>query len=284
MEIGISTASFFSKSTTEDSFSIIKSLGFKTCEVFLTTFSEYKYEFGVLLQEKSEGIDVYSVHSLNQHYEPELFNIVERTRKDSEFYFKEVCNIAKILNAKYYTFHGPARLKKTKYFLDFQWISDRLFSLNTILSTITQCECLLAYENVHWTYFNDPSFFESLKKISQIKACLDIKQAMQSGIDIYSYIDVMHDRLVNVHLCDYNEKGELRIPGRGCFDFTKLFFKLISIGYNGPLMIEVYPKDYNNFDELAASKEYLEDCLNKAYKKFNKIGEIYGQDKRNIEI
>jgi len=43
-------------------------------------------------------------------------------------------------------------------------------------------------------------------------------------------------------------------------------------------MIEVYPKDYNNFDELAASKEYLEDCLNKAYKKFNKIGEIYGQD------
>ena len=268
MVIGISTASFFSKVTTEDSANIIKSLGFKTCEVFLTTFSEYTPEFGILLKDRFQGLDVYSIHSLNQHYEPELFNFVERTRRDSEFFFEEVCYIAKILKAKYYTFHGPARLKRTKYSLDFQWISNRLSSLNNILGSITQGECYLAYENVHWTYFNDPVFFESLKVLSPVKACLDIKQAMQSGIDLYSYIDIMKDRLVNVHLCDYNENGELRIPGRGCFDFTKLFNKLISIGYNGPLMIEVYPKDYTKFDELEESKNYLQECLNDAYKNF----------------
>ena len=51
-------------------------------------------------------------------------------------------------------------------------------------------------------------------------------------------------------------------------DFTKLFNKLISIGYNGPLMIEVYPKDYTKFDELEESKNYLQECLNDAYKNF----------------
>ena len=53
MKVGISTATFFSKVLTEDSFSVIQRCGGDTCEVFLTTFYEYKDSFGRLLKEQN---------------------------------------------------------------------------------------------------------------------------------------------------------------------------------------------------------------------------------------
>ena len=68
MKVGISTATFFTKVLTEDSFSVIKRLGADTCEVFLTTFYEYKDAFAQLLKERKGDFDVYSVHSLNTQF------------------------------------------------------------------------------------------------------------------------------------------------------------------------------------------------------------------------
>lgn len=264
MKIGISTASFFSKIPTEESHKVIRDLGFSCCEVFLTTFSEYSPEFGQILAENFSGLEVYSVHSLNQHYEPELFNIMERTRNDSEVFFKQVALIAQLLHAKVYTFHGPARLKKIQYDLNYPWIAKRVNSLNTLLGELTSGVCQLAYENVHWTYFNKPDFFKNLRDYSTVCGCLDIKQAMQSKIDVYKYLKILGDRLINVHLCDYDTNGQLKIPGKGSFDFIAFFRKLYRLGYSGPLIIEVYPKDYIHFEELITSKIYLEECLNEA--------------------
>lgn len=70
MRLGISTATYFSKLVTEESFGQIEKLGLKTCEVFLTTFYEYTPQFGGLLAEKSKGLDIYSVHALTNQFEP----------------------------------------------------------------------------------------------------------------------------------------------------------------------------------------------------------------------
>ena len=48
MEIGISTATYFAKLPTEDTFEYIKDAGANICEVFMDTFSEYTPEFGRL--------------------------------------------------------------------------------------------------------------------------------------------------------------------------------------------------------------------------------------------
>ena len=48
MELGISTASFYTKLATEDTFSQIASIGANVCEVFLSSFSEYN---GAILDE-----------------------------------------------------------------------------------------------------------------------------------------------------------------------------------------------------------------------------------------
>ena len=119
MEIAISTATFFGKSYTEDSLDLIKSLGLKTVEVFLTTFREYEPVFGDLLASRKGDLNVHSVHSLNLHYEPELFNNAERTREDAEAILNKVMSNGAKLGAKYYTFHGIARLKKRPYVVDY---------------------------------------------------------------------------------------------------------------------------------------------------------------------
>lgn len=266
MKIGISTASFFSKEATENTFEVMKDLRIDICEVFLTTFREYKKSFAELLQERKQGIEVYSIHTLNVQFEPELFNPVARTREDSEYFYKEAATAAGILGAKYYTFHGLTRMKRTPYTIDYQRIGKRMDELDKMLIQTSGGSCRLAYENVHWTFFNSPDYFNELKKFTNVRACLDIKQAMQSKYDIYDYIDAMGDRLVNVHLCDFDENGKLHTPGKGSFDFTKLFRTLIDKGYAGPLIMELYAGNYQNYADIKEGRDYLQHCLEKASK------------------
>lgn len=263
MEIGISTASFFGKALTEDAFEIIEKMGIRVCEVFLTTFREYLPEFGQLLKSRKGDIEVYSIHTLNQQFEPELFNPVARTKEDSEFFMKQAAAVAGILHAKYYTFHGPARLKRKPYVFDYKRLGARADEIDLLLQQYGN-GCRLAYENVHWTYFSTPDFFTNLKENSRISACLDIKQAMQAGVSVYEYIDCMGDRLVNVHLCDYDSSGKLCVPGKGGFDFISLFSYLMEKGYDGPLMMELYAGDYSDYGEVERGYQYLQNCLSKA--------------------
>jgi|AGTN01.1.fsa_nt_gi Sugar phosphate isomerases/epimerases len=86
---------------------------------------------------------------------------------------------------------------------------------------------------------------------------------MQSGYSVYDYLDAIGDRLKNVHLCDFDENGKLSVPGKGTFDFVALFKRLSDMGYDGPLMLEVYAGDYENFEEVKRGAEYLRECLDK---------------------
>ncbi|MDR2046418.1 MAG: sugar phosphate isomerase/epimerase [Clostridiales bacterium] len=263
MEIGISTASFFNKEVTENSFRLMKSLGFNLTEIFLTTFSEYEKEFvdGAELRRKESGVEAFSVHSLNQHYEPELYNVNPRTRGDAEVFYRKLCYAAKAFSARYYTFHGPALLKRTAYNFDFKYLGERTRNLCDIIGGYG---AELAYENVHWTYFSTPEYFLNLKREAPaLKACLDIKQAMQSKIPYTEYLKVMGGRLVNVHVCDY-DGDRLCVPGSGCFDFVTFFKRLKDCGYGGPVLMELYSGNYGDYGEITKGREFLAECLEKA--------------------
>ncbi len=281
MKIGISTATFFGKILTENALECISNCGIDVAEVFLTTFSEYKDSFTEKLAENLHGVEVFSVHSLNNHYEPELFNTVSRTREDAEEIFDMVCRGAERMGAKYYTFHGPSMLKIRNYSLDYERIGNVFNSLN---ERALKYGIELSYENVSWAFFNKPEFYTEISKyVHNIKGCLDIKQAMQSyrsnnGIApdarlntkqlielknyTYSFIDTMADGLVNVHLCDYDEYGKLCIPNKGIFDFAGLVDKLRSVGYSNNLMLELYSKDYNSISDITNCIEYLQEIIN----------------------
>ncbi len=258
MQIGISTATFFLKELTEDTFSVIRRLGGEICEVFLTTYSEYEPSFADLLLERKGSLPVYSVHSLNTNFEPQLFNAAERTRSDAEKVFRKVLDAGRKLGAKTYTFHGLSRLKKNTCF-DPAVVGRRTFELGKIAQEygITLCA-----ENVHWAMFNEPSFYAEMKKYSTNCGCvLDIKQARQSGYDWREYLDVMGDTLRNVHVSDVDEDGNIVMVGKGVFPFEELVSKLNDIGYDGPLTIEQYAKNYDDYDEVAESVKYLKNII-----------------------
>ncbi len=246
---------------TEDSFPIIRKLGIPLCETFLCSYSEYKKEFTDLLNERRGDTEVISVHTLTQQFEPDLFNYTERARKDCEYVFDKVAHAAFELGAPYYTFHGPAKLRHVPYRLHYESLGRRVEELCGFLREHSLGTTSLCYENVHWCYFSEPSYFTEIKKYSpSVKACLDVKQALQSGFSPEEYIQTMDERLTNVHLCDYN--GETTaLPGKGVFDFVKLFDTLLTSGYEGDAVMEVYSNDYTDYDELAEAYEYLLNCL-----------------------
>lgn len=255
MRIGISTASLFNRVPTENTFDTLRQMHVDTTEMFLNTYSEYEKPFVDALVPRKGTINVHSVHALTTQFEPQLFAENVRVRSDAEMLFKRVCYAGAVLGAKFYTFHGPMRLKNIVYDIDYGKFGDRMNQLSEIAQSYG---LRISYENVHWTYFNNPDFFKQLKAVCpDLCATLDIKQAMQSGISAYRYLDVMADRLTTAHLCDYDAKGATRIPGQGKVNFEKLFRTLDGMDANLQLFVEVYARDYADLSQLQSSYEYL---------------------------
>ena len=84
---------------------------------------------------------------------------------------------------------------------------------------------------------------------------------MQSGYPVDDYIKEMGDRIRTVHVCDYDDSGRLCAPGRGSFDFKRLFGLLRDHGVDCPILMELYSGDYESLDELTRSFDYLNNLL-----------------------
>ncbi len=261
MKIGISTASFFTNVNTEDCFACLKDFKAPVCEVFLSSFSEYEGKIAdKIVQNKC--VDVHSIHTLTNQFEPELFSLNPRAQQDSMTIFNKVLALGQRLGAKYYTFHGATRIKKVNYNFDYQRLGG---IVNNLMETAQNYGICFSYETVHWTYFSEPEYFVNLKKqCPNLKATLDIKQIMQAGGDYRQFLNVIGSDLTTVHLCDYDANKKLFIPGKGEFDFVELFKRLNDLGFDGACLMEVYPQGYKDLDELKTSYDYLLDCYQKA--------------------
>lgn len=75
------------------------------------------------------------------------------------------------------------------------------------------------------------------------------------------YLQPMQGHLQNVHICDYDHEGMLYMPLKGEFDFDSFFDRLVSFGYQGPVIIEVYNKCYTELKELEACYKKLSEML-----------------------
>ncbi len=263
MDIGVSTATFFLRRYNEDSISIIKDLGGRTCEVFLECPSEYTKEYGELLLERKGDLKVHSIHAVTMNYETELFNSFDRAYNDALKSFSEVLNIGKMLGASCYTMHGRARIKKGADYDNYVKNGKRLEELCNFARNYDIQICL---ENVPWALCNRPEYFREIVKYApSLCATLDVKQARISGYDYREYLNAMGQRIRTVHLSDVDENGKIRLPGKGTFDFEELFKRLKDVGFNGDMLIEVYKDDYQDEREITQSLEYLNNLKNKIF-------------------
>ncbi|MBQ9104119.1 MAG: sugar phosphate isomerase/epimerase [Clostridia bacterium] len=264
MQLGISTASLFTRFNTEDAIKFLNQNGVKTAEVFLESYCEYNKKFGKLVNKNRGDTKVHSIHTLTTQFEPQLYSVNERAKADSFNLLKGTAQAAKEMGAKYYTFHGTARLKKNSAPLD----HDRVGKITQeIIDTIAPYGLTLAYENVHWCNYNYLGFFEEMRKrTTGLKATLDIKQARSSNLSPFDLIKEMGSDIVTVHLSDILDNGKMCLPGKGITDFEQLFRALYDKGFNGAMLIEAYSGDYGKNEELFESLDYISNLAEKIFK------------------
>lgn len=265
MQTGISTASLFGRFNTEDALSFLSDKGVSVAEVFLESFCEYNKEFGEFLAARKGNTAIHSVHTLTTQFESTLYSLNERAQNDSFTLLENTMQAARAMGAEYYTFHGLARVKRTPYIIDYERVGA---ITQRIIDVCRNYGVTLAYENVHWAYYNYIGFFSELKKrTSGLKGTFDIKQARQSGVDFREFIDEMGGDIVTAHLSDIDENGKMCLPGRGVTDFKEVLSRLRDKGFDGALLLEVYKNDFKEFNELFDSLSYITDLAKKIFLK-----------------
>ena len=89
--------------------------------------------------------------------------------------------------------------------------------------------------------------------------CYWVGNKEQKEKAVGKWID-MGNSIKNVHLSD-GKDGEITMVGKGEFPFDELIARLKDGGYDGPLIIEQYAKNYDSYDEVAESVKYLKNLL-----------------------
>lgn len=259
MITGISTASLFLRQNTEDAAVTIKELGANSCEVFYSTFYEYRPEFSAALAPSIEGLDVNSVHTVSTNFEHQLFNSSRRVRGDGFYWLDQLMRSAQLLHSRNYTFHGFYRMKGAHD--DFDAIGGHMREISAFCARYGVKLCL---ENVEWSLYNRPGVFREIKyRCPELAGVFDIKQARRSGYPYAMYIEEMAGAISHVHLSDVDVDGRVCLPGRGVYDFTEILKRLKGVGFDGCVLIEVYHDNYADVAELKASLDYLDEIIYK---------------------
>ena len=120
---------------------------------------------------------------------------------------------------------------------------------------------MIAVENVHYCKFASPDLMRDLMRACPtLCATVDVKHSLFSGYDPLKYIDAVEDHLVTVHVTDVTKDDTTALPGKGRYDFERLFRELDKRGVEPAVIIEAYSRDFTYLEELKTSYEYLRKC------------------------
>lgn len=256
MKFGLSTACFYGRRETEETFEILKPLGADCVEIMMQTFYEYRPEFAKKYADRLSGVEVHSVHPFSTSFEPFLFCHTRRQRGDGFYWLDQIMRSAQLLGAKNYSFHGLARNGDVEKD-DFGFLGERISEAYEFCLRYGVKLCL---ENVSWGLYNRPGVFKELNaRCPQLSGVFDIKQARRSCYPWQTYVKEMGERISHVHISDVDESGRMCLPGRGVYDFKEIFKVLKDCGFDGNVIIEVYSGNYGDEEELKTSLEYLKE-------------------------
>ena len=254
MSYGISSSCLYPLST-EESLKTLGELGVKTCEVFLNSPSETTVEFARNLNRIKDyyGMDIVSVHPFSSFAETNmLFSEYERRFYDMLEFYKRDFEVTAALGAKISVIHGsklPQRVSNEVYFERFEKLVDegRKFGVT------------VAQENVFSHLSESPEFLSEMKDAlgDKFRMVFDVKQAVKSGFEPLPFAEKFADSISHIHISDHKDGMFCLPPGKGIFDFKKLFEIMESRGYNGNYVIELYRSNYGEYTELADALAYI---------------------------
>ena len=257
MEIGASTSCFYPL-LTEKSLDRVIELGFKTCEIFFNSSSELEEPFVSELKKRadSEGVRVVSVHPFSASIENLcIFGEYQRRYDDFLDLYKKHFHAAAMLGADIVVIHGMLAVQKRD--IPEELYFDRFKSLIELGKTegVRVCQ-----ENVVRFRSQSLDFLKRMRNKlgDDFNMVFDIKQAVRSGYDPFDVVEEMKDNIVHLHLSDNNEDNDCLPPGKGTFDFARLFDVMNGVGYDGDAVIEIYSKGLEVETELKESRRFFE--------------------------
>lgn len=255
MNPGLSTACFYPLQT-ELSLIKVGELGFNSTEIFFNSPSELETNFLKKLLDIKENynITVNSVHPMASFAETYmLFSTYERRFYDTLEFYKKYFNAANVLGASTVVLHGsriPEIIPKEEYYEKYSRLIDE--GLKQGVS--------VAHENVVGTMGYSPKNMLDMREAigEKFNMVLDIKQSIRSGYKPEEFVDVLYDKIVQIHISDHNEQCDCLAPGQGDFDFKTFICNLRARGYRGDFVIELYSHSFNSDEELLISKNFLQ--------------------------
>lgn len=257
MRIGMSTACFYPQPL-EEILPVIAGLGVTAVEIFFNTESEFEPRFYENLgaQARSLGLDIVSVHPYSSLMEGMLlFSDYARRTEDGMLQYQRYFECAAALGARYLTFHGERDMGRADD--PARW-ERKCAAYRRLCALASACGVTLAQENVAWCRSRDPAFLRALyRDVPELRYTLDIKQAYRSGQDWRTVLDVMGERLVNVHINDFSAEQSCLVPGAGTMDYANFFSRLRATGYDGHAIVEVYRTNFGKPAELGRALHLL---------------------------
>lgn len=262
MKLGMSSAAFYGRLNTEDATGHLREFEVDTSEVFLETFSEYNREFGQIVRERMKGLDCSSVHPKGTQFESDLFASYARQRKDARDIFEGICSAGEVLGASFYVLHGPPGFRNGIR-------PENIRNLKTVFPELQKIAAAhgmeILWENVSWCACSKPEDVETLRDLLPgQRFVLDIKQALHAGADPLEMAKTMGTDLAHVHVLDWDERGNLLLPGEGCFPFGKLADILCALRYDGAVILEPYAFQTVEEERVRRSLSFLRNIVAEA--------------------
>ena len=254
MDIGVSTSCFYPLET-EKSLEEIGKLDIHTAEVFFNAYEElgtkYLEEFNSI--RNHYGINIVSVHPFTAPAESSFFfsSYKRRFYEMVEFY-KHYMLAANEIGAKIVVIHGsrlPCEVSDEEYCERFAYLADEGRKQGITV----------AQENIFSSCSHDPAFLRKMKNYmgDDFKMVFDVKQMKKSGYELNDFLPEFSDSVVHVHISDNDTRRNCLPPGKGNFEFEKLFGELKKVGYDGSFIIELYRTNYGEYSELKECYNFL---------------------------
>lgn len=261
MNIGASTACFYPLET-EKALQEVIDLGFKKTEIFFNTSSELEPGFVNAMKKNADenGVEVVSIHPFSSAIENMcIFGEYQRRFDDFVPLYQKHFQAAALLGAKYVVIHGAR--DKRKIPLDDDFYFERFSQLVELgkAEGVTVCQ-----ENVHIFKSQHIDFMKRMRAAlkSDFHMVFDIKQSVRAGYNPFDFLEEMKNEIVHVHISDnLLPEADCLPPGKGNFDFKRLFNTLENAGYKGDYVIEIYSKGLDVRTELEQSKRFFDNLL-----------------------
>lgn len=257
MRIGVSTACFYPQPV-EEVVPLLTGLGVRAIEVFVNTESEFSSAFARQLSSiaNSCGVDIVSVHPYTSLMEGMmLLSDYPRRTEDGMAQYQRYFEFTASVGARFFTFHGERNLGGVD---DPARAERKLKTYRRLCSLAGSCGVTLAQENVAWCKSENPAYLRWLyDNVPELRYTLDIKQAGRAGRYWRDFVDVVGDRIVNVHINDYSAAHSCLLPGEGDMDYDDFFHRMHALGYQGQALIEVYRSNFGAPEDMSRALRVL---------------------------